>query len=622
MPDEDVDDAAEAGLPLESPAEPTLEILRHSAAHLMASAVVELFPGAVYDVGPPISDGFFYNFRLPDGRTFSEEDLGRIEKRMREKARQRIPFIREVMPREEARAMFGAMGQEFKVDIIDRIPPQADSVGIYRTGEFVDLCRGPHVPDTGWLKAVKLLRVAGVYWRGDERNEQLQRVYGTAWFSQEELDAYLERLAEAERRDHRRLGRELDLFSVSEELGGGLVLWHPNGGLVRGIVEDHWREAHRRGGYDLVYSPHIALRTLWETSGHVDFYAENMYAPMVIDDRPFQLKPMNCPFHILIYKGHTRSYRDLPLRYSELGTVYRYERSGVLHGLLRVRGFTQDDAHIFCRPDQIEEEIGRVVDFSVEMFRTFGFEDLRLYVSTKPEKSVGSEDQWRSAEAALENQLRIRGLDYRINPGDGAFYGPKIDVGLLDALGREWQCATIQFDFNEPERFGLEFVAEDGSRQRPVMVHRALLGSIERFFGILVEHYAGDFPLWLCPVQLEVVPVQDNVPEVMEYARGIAERARAAGLRAQVNDKPGERMQKRIREAEMRRVPYVVVVGAKDVERGDDVVRVRDTRLPAEEATREVPVAALVEILAAEASRRGPEAVPPTRAAPQPATVR
>jgi threonyl-tRNA synthetase len=614
MPDEDVDDAAEAGLPIESPAEPTLEILRHSAAHLMASAVVELFPGAQYDVGPPISDGFFYNFRLPDGATFSEDDLGRIEQRMREKARRRIPFSREVMRRDEARRLFDELGQPFKVDIIDRIPADVDSVGIYRTGDFVDLCRGPHVADTGRLEAVKLLRVAGVYWRGDERNEQLQRVYGTAWFDQQQLDAHMERLAEAERRDHRRLGRELDLYSVTDELGGGLVLWHPNGGLMRGLIEDHWREAHRAGGYDLVYSPHIALRSLWETSGHVDFYADNMYAPMLIDDRPFQLKPMNCPFHILIYKGHTRSYRDLPLRYSELGTVYRYERSGVLHGLLRVRGFTQDDAHIFCRPDQIEEEIGRVVDFSLEMFHTFGFEDIIFSVSTKPEKAVGSEDDWRRAEAALENQLRVRGLEYRLNPGDGAFYGPKIDVTVGDALGREWQCATIQFDFNEPERFRLEYVAEDGSRQRPVMVHRALLGSMERFFGILVEHYAGDFPLWLCPVQLEVVPVQDNVPEVMDYAHAIAVRARQAGLRAQVSERPGERMQARIREAERRRVPYVVVVGRKDVERGDDVVRVRDTRLPAEQATRDVAVGELVESLRAEAAKRGPEAAPPRRA--------
>jgi threonyl-tRNA synthetase len=613
MPDEDVNDAAEAGLPLEAPVEPDLEILRHSAAHLMASAVVELFPGAQYDVGPPITDGFFYNFRLPEGRTVSEQELARIEKRMKQKASQRIPFVREVMPRAQARQMFTDMGQPFTVDIIDRIPGDVSEVGVYRTGDFVDLCRGPHVPDTSWLKAVKLLRVAGVYWRGNEDNEQLQRIYGTAWFDDEELQAYLERLAEAERRDHRRLGRDLDLFSVNEELGGGLVLWHPKGGLVRSIVEDHWRDAHRRGGYDLVFTPHIAQRKLWETSKHVDFYADSMYGPMFIDERPFQLKPMNCPFHILIYKSHTRSYRDLPLRFAELGTVYRYERSGVLHGLLRVRGFTQDDSHIFCRPDQIETEIGRVIDFSLEMFHTFGFEAINVYLSTKPDKAIGSDEDWARAEAALASQLLDRDVPYKLNPGDGAFYGPKIDMKVLDALGREWQCATIQFDFTQPENFALEYVAEDGSRQRPVMVHRALLGSMERFFGVLIEHYAGDFPLWLCPVQCEVVPVQDDVPEVMALARDIAARLDAAGLRAEVSDRPGERMSKRVRAAEVRRVPYVVVVGREDVERGDGVVRLRDTRLPQERAISEMSVAAVVEKLRAEAALRGMEAIPPQR---------
>jgi threonyl-tRNA synthetase len=614
MPDEDVDDAAEAGLPIESPAEPTLEIVRHSAAHLMASAVVELFPGAQYDVGPPITDGFFYNFRLPEGRTFTEDDLGAIEQRMQQKAKQGIAFTREVMPRRQARELFAGMGQAFKVDIIDRIPAEVESVGVYRTGEFVDLCRGPHVPDSSWLGAVRLLRVAGVYWRGDERNEQLQRIYGTAWFDAAQLDAYMERLAEAERRDHRRIGRELDLYSVSEDLGGGLVLWHPNGGLIRSVIEDHWRAAHLAGGYELVYTPHIAQRKLWETSKHVDFYADSMYGPMLIDERPFQLKPMNCPFHILIYKSHTRSYRDLPLRFAEMGTVYRYERSGVLHGLLRVRGFTQDDSHIFCRPDQIDEEIGRVIDFGMEMFRTFGFEDVNIYLSTKPEKAIGSDEDWERAQRALAEQLTRRDIDFTYNWGDGAFYGPKIDMKVLDALGREWQCATVQFDFTQPENFELEYVAEDGSRQRPVMVHRALLGSMERFFGVLVEHYAGDFPLWLCPVQVEVVPVQDNVPEVLDYARGLAGRLQQAGLRARVSDRPGERMQARIRDAELRKVPHVVVVGRRDVERGDDVVRVRDTRRSGEEATRDLPVAELVAELQAEAAKRGLEAAPPVRA--------
>jgi threonyl-tRNA synthetase len=603
MPDEEVDDAAEAGLPLEAPESPTLEILRHSAAHLMAAAVVELFPGAQYDVGPAIQDGFFYNFQLPDGATFSETDLATIEGRMRELVKERIPFERDVLSRDEARALFTDMGQSFKVDIIDRMPDSVDSVGIYRTGDFTDLCRGPHVPHSGWLKATRLLRVAGVYWRGDERNQQLQRIYGTAWFKKEEVDAYLERLAEAEKRDHRRLGRELDLFSVSEELGGGLVLWHPRGGLVRTLIEDHWRQAHREGGYDQVFSPHIALRSLWETSKHVDFYADGMYAPMVVDERPFQLKPMNCPYHILIYKSHPRSYRELPLRFAELGTVYRYERSGVLHGLLRVRGFTQDDAHIFCRPDQIEDEIGRVVDFSMDMFRTFGFEDVNIYLSTRPEKAIGAEEEWRAAEATLDEQLRKRGIDVVINPGDGAFYGPKIDMKVLDALGREWQCATVQFDWHQPRNFELEYIGEDGERHMPVMVHRALLGSIERFFGVLVEHYAGHFPLWLAPVQCEIVPVQDNVPEVVELAQSIAARLAGAGLRAEVSVKPGERMGARLRDARLRRIPYIVVVGKRDVERGDGVVKVTDARRDTEE---ELAVDELVGRLRQEAEEKRP----------------
>ncbi|HEV7466820.1 MAG TPA: threonine--tRNA ligase [Candidatus Dormibacteraeota bacterium] len=603
MADDLVDDAAEAGPPLEAPESPTLDILRHSAAHLMAAAVVDLFPGAQYDVGPAIQDGFFYNFQLPDGATFSETDLAAVEGRMRELAKRRLPFEREVLSRDDARALFTELGQPFKVDIIDRMDDSVDTVGIYRTGDFVDLCRGPHVADTGRLRAIRLLRVAGVYWRGDERNPQLQRIYGTAWFTRDELEAYLERLAEAEKRDHRRLGRELDLFSVSEELGGGLVLWHPRGGLVRGLIEDHWRDAHRRGGYEQVFSPHIAQRSLWETSKHVDFYADSMYSPMDVDGRPFQLKPMNCPFHILIYKSSMRSYRELPVRYAELGTVYRYERSGVLHGLLRVRGFTQDDAHIFCRPDQIEEEIGTVIDFSMEMFRTFGFEEVSIYLSTKPEKAIGSDEQWHAAEAALEGQLRKRGIDIVVNPGDGAFYGPKIDMKVLDALGREWQCATIQFDFTQPENFGLEYIGEDGERHRPVMVHRALLGSMERFFGVLVEHYAGHFPLWLAPVQCTVIPVQDDVPEVVELAASIAARMAGAGLRSEVSAKSGERLGARIRGAKLGRVPYIVVVGSKDVERGDGVVTVEDARRGGKE---DISVDALVARLRAEVEEKRP----------------
>jgi threonyl-tRNA synthetase len=603
MADDLVDDAAEAGPPLEAPESPTLDILRHSAAHLMAAAVVDLYPGAQYDVGPAIQDGFFYNFQLPGGATLSETDLAAVEGRMRELVKRRLPFERELLSREDARALFTDMGQSFKVDIIDRMPDSVDSVGIYRTGDFVDLCRGPHVRDTGMLRATRLLRVAGVYWRGDERNPQLQRIYGTAWFTREELDAHLARLAEAERRDHRRIGRELDLFSVSEELGGGLVLWHPRGGLVRGLIEDHWREAHRRGGYEQVFSPHIAQRTLWETSKHVDFYAESMYSPMDVDGRPYQLKPMNCPFHILIYKDRLRSYRELPIRLAELGTVYRYERSGVLHGLLRVRGFTQDDAHIFCRPDQIEDEIGKVVDFSMEMFRTFGFDEVSIYLSTKPEKAIGSDEQWQAAEAALERQLRIRGIDVVINPGDGAFYGPKIDMKVHDALGREWQCATVQFDFSQPENFGIEYIGEDGERHRPVMVHRALLGSMERFFGVLIEHYAGHFPLWLAPVQCVVIPVQDDVPEVVGLADSIVARMAAAGLRSEVSAKQGERLGARIREAKLQRVPYIVVVGKQDVERGDGVVTVEDARRGGKEG---VSVDELVARLCTEVEEKRP----------------
>jgi threonyl-tRNA synthetase len=602
MADEDVDDSEEAGA-LAPSAAPTLDILRHSAAHLMAAAVTQLHPGAQYDVGPAIQDGFFYNFRLPDGRHFTDEDLGAIETRMRELAAQRLPFEGRAVPRAEARALFARLRQDFKVNIIDRIPPDVQTVGVYTTGDFVDLCRGPHVADSGQLNAVKLLRVAGVYWRGDERNEQLQRVYGTAWFDQEQLDAYLERLAEAERRDHRRIGRELDLFSVSEELGGGLVLWHARGGRMRIQIEDYWRDAHRRGGYEQVFTPHIAQRGLWETSGHVDFFAENMFGPMLVENRPFQLKPMNCPFHILIYRNRQHSYRDLPVRLAELGTVYRYERSGVLHGLLRVRGFTQDDAHIFCRPDQIDAELGTVIDFSLDMFRTFGFKDLAIYLSTKPDKAQGDPADWERAEAALAGQLRERDLAYAVEEGAGTFYGPKIDMKVLDALGREWQCATIQFDFVEPENFDLEYIGADGARHRPVMVHRALLGSMERFFGVLIEHYEGKFPLWLAPTQVAVIPVQDDRAEVMSHVRALETRLAASGLRVEVDERPGLRMQARVREAERLHVPYVVVVGMKDVERADDVVTVRDTRRGGEAA---MAVDELVARLGAEVADKRP----------------
>ena len=613
MPDEDVDDAAEAGLPLDSPAEPTLEILRHSAAHLMASAVVELFPGAQYDVGPPTSDGFFYNFRLPGGETFSEQELQRIEKRMKQKAAQRIPFVREVMPREQARAMFEEMRQPFKVDIIDRIPPDVAEVGIYRTGNFVDLCRGPHVPDTGWLKAIKLQRVAGVYWRGDERNEQLQRIYGTAWFTDDELQAYLDRVAEAERRDHRRLGRELDLFSFPDEIGSGLAVFHPRGGLVRRLMEDYSRERHEAAGYSFVNTPHITKKDLFETSGHLQWFADGMFPPMVLDEgTDYYLKPMNCPFHILIYKSRQRSYRDLPLRLFEFGTVYRYEKSGVVHGLTRVRGLTMDDAHIFATREQLDAELHSLLVFVLDILREFGLTDFYLELSTKPPgKAVGSDEEWEEATEALRQAAMKMGLELVMDEGGGAFYGPKISVQAHDAIGRTWQMSTIQADFQFPQRFDLTYVGPTGEKVRPIMIHRALFGSVERFFAILLEHYAGDFPLWLAPTQVEIVPVQDDVPEVTGYAHRIAERLKAAGLRVEVSERPGQRMNQRIRDAELHKVPHVVVVGRKDVERGDDVVTVRDTRTGEQ---RQVGLDDLVAQLSADAAKRGPEATPPQRA--------
>ena len=606
MPDDEIDDAAEAGPPLESPAQPDLGILRHSAAHLLAAAVVELFPGAQYDVGPAIADGFFYNFRLPDGATFTEEDLGRIGERMSALAARHIPFEREVLPRERARELFAGMSQPFKVDIIDRMGDQVDSVGIYRTGDFVDLCRGPHVPDTGWLGAVRLLRVAGVYWRGDERNEQLQRIYGTAWFTAEELHGYLERLAEAERRDHRRLGRELDLFSFPDEIGSGLAVFHPRGGLIRRLMEDYSRERHHAGGYQFVNSPHITKEDLFQTSGHLQWFAEGMFPPMELDGGTrYYLKPMNCPFHILIYRSRMRSYRELPQRLFEFGTVYRYERSGVVHGLTRVRGMTQDDAHIFTTKQDMADELRRLLVFVLELLGDFGLSDFFLELSTRPEeKAVGTVEEWDEATEALRQAALAMNLELVLDEGGGAFYGPKISVQARDAIGRTWQMSTIQLDFQEPQRFDLHYVDAEGERQRPIMIHRALFGSIERFFGILVEHYAGHFPLWLAPVQCMVVPVQDNVPEVMDHARGIAARMAAAGLRGEVDERPGARMQARVRDAELLKVPYIVVVGRRDVERGDDVVRVRDGRRGGEE---EVAVGDLVERLRVEAAEKRPE---------------
>jgi threonyl-tRNA synthetase len=605
MPDDDVDAAAEAGPPLEVPAELTLDILRHSAAHLMAAAVLELFPGAQYDVGPATEEGFFYNFRLPDGAHFAEEDLATIESRMRELAKKRIPFDREVLSRDAARRLFEGMDQPFKVDIIDRMAEDVNEVGVYRTGEFVDLCRGPHVPHSGHLRAVRLLRVAGVYWRGDEKKEQLQRVYGTAFFEREQLAAFIAQREEARRRDHRRLGAELDLFSFPEEIGSGLAVFHPKGGLVRKLMEDYSRQRHEEAGYEFVYTPHITKEDLFQTSGHLQWFAEGMFPPMELDGGvKYYLKPMNCPFHILIYRSRPRSYRELPLRFFEFGTVYRYEKSGVVHGLTRVRGLTMDDAHIFCSRDDMAGELSALLTFVLDLLRDFGLTDFQLELSTKPEaKAVGSDDEWTEATEVLRQTALTMGLDLVMDEGGGAFYGPKISVQVKDAIGRTWQMSTIQVDLQFPQRFDLTYIDADGREARPIMIHRALFGSIERFFGILLEHYAGHLPLWLAPLQCEIVPVQDDAPEVVEYAQGVRELMRARGLRAKVNDKPGERMQSRIRDAELRKVPYIVVVGRRDLERGDGVVNVRSTRAGTQE---NLLAGDLADRLAAEAAARSP----------------
>ena len=538
--------------------------MRHSAAHVMADAVVQLFPDAKIAIGPPTEDGFYYDFEV--SRPFTPEDLERIQALMRETVSAAHPFRREVLERDEAIRLHA--DQPYKLELIAGIPPEED-LSVYRHGDFTDLCQGPHVASTGEIGAFKLLSVAGAYWRGDEKRPMLQRIYGTAFESAELLEDHLELLEEAEKRDHRRLGRQLDLFSIHEEIGPGLTVWHPKGGRVRSIIEDYWRELHFRHGYDLVYSPHLGRSRLWQTSGHLDFYAESMYSPMDVDGQEYYMKPMNCPFHIMIYKSDLRSYRDLPIRYGELGTVYRYERSGVLHGLMRVRGFTQDDAHIFCRPDQVEDEVLGVLDLTFELLETFGFTQYGISLSTRPEKFVGDPEMWDHATQSLAHALEQRDLDYDVDEGGGAFYGPKIDIKIKDALGREWQCTTVQFDFNLPERFDLTFQGADGGQHRPYMVHRAILGSMERFLGVLIEHYGGAFPLWLAPVQAVVIPIADRH---LDYAGRVKDALEAEGLRAEVNSK-GERMNLKIRNAQQQKIPYMLIVG--DKEAGNETVSVR-----------------------------------------------
>jgi threonyl-tRNA synthetase len=536
------------------PTDSPIEIYRHSSAHLLAAAVMELFPEAQCGIGPPTDDGFFYDFLVP--RPFTPEDLAAIEARMGEIVEQDRPIERKLIPKAEALRLFTDRGQTLKCELIRE--KAGETVQCYTMGDFIDFCLGPHQPSTGSLRAFKLRESPSQsYWKGREGNPAMQRIYGYAFFTREELDLHLHRLEEAKRRDHRKLGRELDLFSVSDDTGAGLILWHPKGGFVRKQIEDYWRDEHLKDGYDLVYSPHIAKIDLWNTSGHTQYYKANMYSPIDIEGVEYQLKPMNCPFHITIYRSRLHSYRELPFRFAELGTVYRFERSGVLHGLLRVRGFTQDDAHVFCRLDQIDEEVLRVLDFVTRILRTFGFDTYDVFLSTKPKDASGTDEQWEISTAALRKALETRGYRYEVDPGEGTFYGPKIDIKIKDSLDRAWQCSTIQVDFHNPNRFELEYIAEDGKAQRPVMIHRALLGSLERFFGVLIEHYAGAFPLWLAPVQAVVIPVAEaHVP----YARRVAEKMRAAGLRVAVDER-GERMQYKVREAQSQKVPYMFVVG-------------------------------------------------------------
>ena len=540
--------------------------IRHSAAHVLADAVLELFPEAKYAIGPPVETGFYYDFQLD--RPFTPEDLEKIETVMRERMGKAYPFEMAEVTRDEAKGLFA--DQPFKQEIIEDLPGE-ERITTCRHGAFLDLCRGRHVESTGDIPAFKLLNVAGAYWRGDERNAMLQRIYGTAWESQDALDEHLAQVEEAARRDHRLLGRELDLFSHQDQVGSGLILWHPKGARIRSIMEDHWRNEHLSRGYELVYSPHIGKASLWETSGHLDFSRESMYDSMDVEGQEYFAKPMNCPFHVHIFDSALRSYRELPVRYTEMGTVYRYERSGVLHGLMRVRGFTQDDAHIFCTPDQVEDEVVGVLDFAFDLLGAYGFEDYDVFLSTRPEKAVGEVEQWDLATESLRRALDRRNVDYLVDDGGGAFYGPKLDIKVRDAIGRSWQCSTVQFDFNLPERFDLTYVGADGAEHRPYMVHRALFGSLERFFGVLIEHYGGAFPLWLAPVQAMVIPIADRH---VEYAAQVRAQLTAAGLRVDVDER-NERMNQKIRQAQLQKVPYMLVVGDKEAEAGGAAVRLR-----------------------------------------------
>jgi threonyl-tRNA synthetase len=549
-----------------------LEVYRHSTAHLCAAAVLELFPETKLGIGPPIDTGFYYDFDRPE--PFTPDDLAKIEARMWELQAKALPYDRKLIAKPEGLAKYRAMNEPMKVELITE---RADDIfSEYTLGpHFIDFCRGPHVPDTSRIKAFKLLSIAGAYWKGDEKNKQLQRIYGTAWFTKKELDEYLNKLEEAKKRDHRKLGQELDLFSIQELAGPGLIFFHPKGGIVRKQLEDWMRDAYLKRGYSLVYTPHVMRRELWKTSGHANFYSENMFTPMELDDAEYQLKPMNCPGHILIYRDKQHSYRDLPVRLGELGTVYRYERSGTMHGLLRVRGFTQDDAHIFCTRDQIEDEVVNCLDFATDTLKTFGFTEYKAEISTWDGGASGKYDgepaDWQLAEGALRKACDRLGIQAAVIADEAAFYGPKIDVKLVDAIGRLWQLSTVQFDFTLPRRFELEYIAEDGKKHRPLMVHRALFGSVERFFGILVEHYAGAFPTWLAPVQAAVLPITDKQNP---YAQEVAEKLKAAGVRIMLDDR-NEKVNSKIRDAQVQKIPYMLVIGGREAEAGKVAVRHR-----------------------------------------------
>ncbi|HXM94020.1 MAG TPA: threonine--tRNA ligase [Candidatus Dormibacteraeota bacterium] len=549
-----------------------LFVFRHSAAHLLAAAVMELYPDVKLGIGPPIDTGFFYEFLRDE--PFTQDDLAKIEKKMRELAAQDLPNERKLIPKPEALELYRKNNQTFKCELVEEKASEP-LVSFYTTGKFIDFCRGPHIPSTKRITAFKLMNVAGAYWKGQEGNPQLQRIYAAAFYTQKELDEYLHRLEEAKRRDHRKLGTELDLFSIQEEAGPGLIFWHPRGARIRTIVEDWLRQELLQRGYDLVYTPHIMRLDLWKTSGHTDFYRENMFGAVEVEKADYQLKPMNCPGHILIYKSRMKSYRDLPVRLAELGTVYRYERSGVLHGLLRVRGFTQDDAHIFCMPSQIENEVKACVEFAFAVMKTFGFDKFEVELSdwdpAHPENYAGKPEDWHRATSALADTLARMHIPFKKMEAEAAFYGPKIDVKLIDAIGRSWQLTTVQFDFNLPSRFGLEYVGEDGAKHQPLMVHRALLGSVERFFGILIEHYAGAFPLWLAPVQIEICPVSEKVAD---YAKHVTETFKRHGLRVHLDDR-NEKLPAKIRDAQLQKIPYMLVVGAKEAEAGTVSVRHR-----------------------------------------------